>query len=107
LQARDGEWWLGSTTEGLLRFAATDSFAQIKTARPLAVYTTKDGLPAKQVFRLFEDSRGNIWISTIDPNTNGLARWERVGEKIRDLAHSPGLPSLADDLPRSFGEDRF
>ena len=24
---------------------------------------------------------------------------------MRDLAHSPGLPSLKDDLPRSFGED--
>ena len=39
------------------------------------------------------------------PNTNGLARWERVSEQMRDLARSPGLPSLKDDLPRSFGED--
>ena len=30
----------------------------------------------------------------------------RLSEKLRDLAHSAGLPSLKDDLPRSFGEDR-
>ena len=105
LQARNGEWWVGSG-QGLFRFPATDHFAQIKTASPLAVYTTKDGLAAQQVFRLFDDSRDNIWISTISPSTNGLARWERSSETMRDLANLPGLPSLKDNLPRSFGEDR-
>ncbi len=105
LQARNGEWWVGSGL-GLYRFPASDNFAQIKAARPLAVYTTKDGLAAPQVFRLFEDSRGDIWISTIAALTNGLARWERASESMRDLSNSPGLPSLKDNLPRSFGEDR-
>ena len=66
LQARTGEWWVG-TGDGLYRFPAADSFAHLKTARPPAVYTTKDGLAAPQVFRLFEDSRGNVWVSTISP----------------------------------------
>ena len=65
----------------------------------------ENGLAGLQVFRLFEDSRGNVWISTINPNTNGLARWDRAQREVRDLALSPGLPSLKDDLPRSFGED--
>ena len=104
LQGRNGDWWVG-TGEGLYRFPAAHDFTQLDTARPLAVYTKKDGLAGLQVFRLFEDSRGNVWISTIDPNTNGLARWERLSEQVRDLARSPGLPSLKDDLPRSFGED--
>jgi ligand-binding sensor domain-containing protein len=104
LQARNGEWWVGSGV-GLYRFSATDHFAQIKTENPLAVYTTKDGLADLQVFRVFEDSLANVWISTISPSTNGLARWERSSENVRDLANSPGLPSLKDNLPRSFGED--
>ena len=104
LQGRNGDWWVG-TGEGLYRFPAAQDLAQLETARPLAVYTTKHGLAGLQVFRLFEDSRGNVWVSTIDPNTNGLARWERGSEQMRDLARSPGLPSLKDDLPRSFGED--
>lgn len=105
LQARNGEWWVGSGL-GLYRFPASDNFAQIKTASPLAVYTAKDGLAAPQVFRLFEDSRNNVWISTTSSSTNGLARWERSSESMRDLGNSPGLPSLKDNLPRSFGEDR-
>ncbi|HEY3102819.1 MAG TPA: two-component regulator propeller domain-containing protein, partial [Pyrinomonadaceae bacterium] len=105
LQARNGEWWLGSG-EGLYRFPASDNFAQIKAARPLAIYTGKDGLAAPQVFRLFEDAHHNIWISTISSATNGLARWEPASGSVRDLGNSPGLPSLKDNLPRSFGEDR-
>ena len=75
------------------------------TAHPLAVYTTSDGLTAQQVFRLFEDSRGNIWISTIHPSTNGLGRWDPRSGKIRDLTHAGGLPEFRDDRPRSFGEE--
>jgi signal transduction histidine kinase/ligand-binding sensor domain-containing protein len=105
LQARNGEWWLGSG-DGLYRFPASDNFAQIKAASPLAVYTTRDGLAAPQVFRLFEDAQGNVWISTISSSTNGLARWEHASDTIRDLGNAPGLPSLKDNLPRSFGEDR-
>src|SRR5712692_8755198 len=105
LQARNGEWWVGSG-EGLYRFPASDNLSEIKTSKPLAVYTMKDGLAAQQVFRLFDDSRDNVWISTISASTNGLARWEKATESIRDLGNSPGLPSLKDNLPRSFGEDR-
>jgi ligand-binding sensor domain-containing protein/two-component sensor histidine kinase len=105
LQSRNGEWWVGSG-EGLYRFPATNHFAQIKTARPLVIYTPKDGLASHQTFRLFEDSSENIWISTIDASTNGLARWEKSSETVHDLKNSPGLPSLKDNLPRSFGEDR-
>jgi ligand-binding sensor domain-containing protein/two-component sensor histidine kinase len=104
LQARTGEWWVG-TGEGVYRFPAADHFAQLRTARPRAVYTMAHGLAAPQVFRLFEDSQGNVWVSTISAPTNGLALWERSSERVRDLAHSPGLPPLTDDLPRSFGED--
>lgn len=103
LQARNGEWWLG-TGAGLYRFPATDNFAQLKRARPIAVYTTKDGLTSPQVFRLFEDSRGNIWVSTI-ALPSGLARWQRAGETWHDLSSAPGLPLPKDDLARAFGED--
>jgi ligand-binding sensor domain-containing protein/two-component sensor histidine kinase len=105
LQARSGEWWVG-TGQGLFRFPAADRFSALKSVNPIAVYTTHDGLAAWQVFRLFEDSHGNVWISTIDATTtNGLARWEPASERPRDLAGSPGLPSLKDELARAFCED--
>ncbi|MCU1265636.1 MAG: liaS 2 [Acidobacteria bacterium] len=104
LHSRNGEWWLGGGA-GLFRFPPVASFQGIKTSRPLAVYGTSDGLAALQVFRLFEDSRGDIWISTINATTNGLARWNHATEKIDDLKDSPGLPLPKDNLPRSFAED--
>ena len=63
---------------------------------PLAVYTTRDGLTAQQVFRLFEDSRGNIWISVIHPSANGLGRWDpRTGNDSR-----PDARQRASRVPR-------
>jgi signal transduction histidine kinase/ligand-binding sensor domain-containing protein len=104
LRARNGDWWVG-TGEGVYRFPARDHFVELRTARPLAVYTTKNGLVG-QVFRLFEDSRGDVWISSTSAAMKGLARWEHSSERVQDMANSPGLPSLKEDLPISFGEDR-
>lgn len=104
LQARSGEWWLGH--EGLYRFPRADRFAAMTTARPLAFYGSEDGLAGGQVFRLFEDSRDDIWVSTTSSQTSGLARWEPTLGRFRDLAGSPELPSVKDDLAQSFGEDR-
>ncbi len=103
LQARNGEWWIG-TGDGLYRFPASANFASLKSARPIAVYTTKDGLAAQQVYRIFEDSSGDIWISTISSALNGLALWEPATGRLRNLA--PGLLTHANDLARSFAEDR-
>ena len=104
LQARTGEWWVG-TGDGLYRFPAADNFAHLETARPTAVYRVKDGLAAPQVYRLFEDSRGNVWVSTISATAVGLARWESHTGPLTNMADSPGLSSLKDDWARSFGED--
>ena len=107
LQTRSGEWWLAmGAEEGLYRFAATDSFAQIKNARPLEVFGADSVLRGRQIWRLFEDSRERVWVATIDSTGNGLAVWDRESGKLRDMTDTPGLPSLKDDLVRSFGEDR-
>jgi hypothetical protein len=104
LQARSGEWWVGSEG-GLYRFPRADHFAQLQKARPLALYTATDPTPGTQVFRLFEDSSGNIWVSTLSAATGGLFRWEPHDGRVRDLADAPGLPSLKNQTPHSFAED--
>jgi signal transduction histidine kinase/streptogramin lyase len=104
LQARSGEWWIG-TGSGLYRFPAVDGLTQLKTARPLAVYTTRDGLAEQQVFRVFEDSRGGVWVSCIGA-VNGLALWERTSSRLRDFSLAPGLPSPREDIAHSFADDR-
>ena len=105
LSARDGDWWLG-TGDGLYRFPAAERFSSIRTARGV-LYSANDGLAASQVFRLFEDSRGNVWISTTSALTRGLAVWERATGRVRNLTATPGLPSFQDNLPRAFAEDGF
>src|SRR4029077_11713171 len=103
LEARNGEWWLG-TGKGIYRFAPQE-FKHLRSAKPIAIYDVKKGLTANQVFRLFEDSHGDIWVSAILPN--GLGRWDRATETLHDLTTSAGLPSGRDDLARCFGEDRY
>jgi ligand-binding sensor domain-containing protein/two-component sensor histidine kinase len=105
LQTHNGEWWLG-TGFGLYHFPALPRFTQLKTARPLAVYTEKNGLPGLPVFRLFEDSSGNVWISIFSGARKDLCLWERANAQVRSLTDSPGLPSFKDNLARSFGQDR-
>ncbi len=106
LRARNGEFWLG-TAQGVFRFAAAARFADIKTARPIALYAQRDGLAKSRVCRLFEDSAGNIWIATQDEGVNGLARWEASGERVREFAQSPELAWLSQYRARSLGEDAF
>jgi ligand-binding sensor domain-containing protein/two-component sensor histidine kinase len=101
LQTHNGEWWLG-TGQGIYRFAPMD-FAQLNHAHPLAVYSTKDGLKAQQIFRLFQDTNDRIWASTIQPN--GLAYWQPNDQSWHDLTNATHLPAASDDLARSFGED--
>jgi len=101
LQAHNGEWWIG-TGNGLYRFRAAAELPVL--AHPLKVYTTSDGLAAPQVYRLFEDSRGDIWVSSTS-TVNGLARWNHATQTIQDLSGTTGLPSLKENLPRDFAED--
>ncbi len=104
LQSRNGEWWFG-TGAGLYRFAAADKLREIKSARPLAIYDTKSGLASPQVFRLFEDSHGDMWVSSIGA-VNGLARWDRASGTMRDVSNASGLPSSKEDVAHAFAEDR-
>jgi signal transduction histidine kinase/ligand-binding sensor domain-containing protein len=104
LQTHAGEWWIG-TGQGLYRYPARDRFDALRTTRPLAVYTPKDGLATWQVYRLFEDSRGDVWASSVGAETNGLARWSHLTETMSDLGGAAGLPPLKNQLPRAFGED--
>jgi len=55
----------------------------------LRVYKAKDGLPMNSVKKLFQDSKGYIWIGTQE----GLARFDGVQFKLYDKAAYPGLKS--------------
>jgi ligand-binding sensor domain-containing protein/signal transduction histidine kinase len=97
-----GEWWM-TTGEGLVRYPRLTTFAEIIHTRPKAIYTIADGLPSNDIFRLFEDSRGDIWISTLGDSKSVLTRWERATETFHRYTTADGIPHAA---PTAFCEDR-
>ena len=104
LQDHAGEWWM-PTGEGLYRFARTRSVEELAHARPVAVYKMKDGLPGDGIFRLFEDSHGDIWISTLSSaaGQSGLTRWERETSSFHRFTEAEGI---GQGIPTAFREDR-
>jgi signal transduction histidine kinase/ligand-binding sensor domain-containing protein len=104
LQDHGGDWWI-ATGQGLCRFEGGTRVEALAGARPKAVYTTRDGLNGDNIFRVFEDSRGDVWIGTIGLGTqDGLAIWDRRTGRVRAFSEADGLP--VHPAPRAFAEDR-
>ena len=99
LQDCEGDWWI-ATGEGLCRFDGRAGAAGLATRLPKARYTPRDGLPAAEIFRLFEDSRGDIWVATNAPSS--VTRWDRASGSFQKPA---GIPEN-DRVYAGFAEDR-
>ncbi|MCI0490249.1 MAG: histidine kinase [Blastocatellia bacterium] len=91
LQDRTGDWWV-PTGDGLYRYPGVALPEQLARTNPKAIYTKKDGLPSGNIFRLFEDSRGDIWISTVFSPVHAFCRWERTTGAFHILSDAEGLP---------------
>jgi ligand-binding sensor domain-containing protein len=89
---RAGEWWI-ATGEGLCRFPRVARFEDLARTPPIAVYTMRDGLRSNDIFRLFEDARGDIWITAI--SGGGPSRWERATGRLHHYSEAdvPGYAS--------------
>jgi hypothetical protein len=58
-QDHTGVWWVAGD-KGLCRYPRVAHVENLAHVPPERVFTTRDGLPGNTVFRLFEDSRGDI-----------------------------------------------
>ncbi|HTF37509.1 MAG TPA: two-component regulator propeller domain-containing protein [Blastocatellia bacterium] len=97
-----GEWWM-STFQGLVRYPRLARLSQLTHARPKAVYTTRDGLGGNELFRIFEDSHGDVWAGTLNGRSpHPLSRWERNTGTFRRYSKEDGIPPVA---PTAFCED--
>ena len=101
-QDRTRDWWV-DTAEGLYRFPKTNGVEDLDKVQPATVYTKKDGLTGNEVFRLYEDRRGDIWISIADSLEANLARWERATGRFYEYGATEGFPSP--NAPTAFRED--
>src|SRR6185295_5320378 len=95
LEDHTGEWWV-ATARGVCRFPKVSEPEDLAHTPPKAVYTTRDGLAADVILRLFEDSRGDIWIGSVGNgiSSNGLSRWERLSGAFHHYTEKEGLPRL-------------
>jgi len=96
MQDHLGAWWIPERHR-LYRYSARDHAAQLATTDPAAIYDRRNGIPDGEIFRLFEDSRGDVWIATW--HEDGLVRWRRATGVFEHFTEVKGLPS-------SFTEDR-
>lgn len=101
IQSQDGEFWL-SSTNGLFRYPKATNFLDLNRMLPKKVYTKTDGFSGNSFTSLFEDSRGDIWISSLT-SENSLNRWEKSTGKIHRYTFEDGLPKASG--PISYGED--
>ncbi len=94
---REGAWWI-ATGEGLLRYPPVAQIDLLAHTPPKIYDMQNAGLPSNDVFRIFEDSRGDIWISAME---GAPVRWHRATNQFERLPRSsfPGLVS-------AFAEDR-
>ena len=91
LQDHLGEWWVASQ-QGVLHYAAMPP-EKLARATPKDWFTPKDGLAGKDVFHLYEDKHGDVWIATTGtPEQNGLSRWVRATGRLQ---HFTGLRQCA------------
>jgi|GEM_PF-2300457 len=92
------EWWV-LTDEKLYRFAASN------LQKPLATYSSRDGLQADSMFQIFADRRGDIWLSVQSNNAEiyCLARFDRPANRFHTFTHAEGFP--AGKSVSSFAED--
>lgn len=96
---REGDVWIG-TGEGLLRYRHAHTFAQLMGGTPVR-YTERDGLGGHNIFRVWEDSRGEIWVGTFGEIT--LARYDRASGRFIRYPPREGIPH---NSPSAFAEDR-
>ncbi len=99
LHSRAGDWWFSSNA-GPIGFRAASMDELLRTA-PLP----NPGAPRGHVFRLFEDSRGGIWVS-IAGSRGRLGYRNPATREWRTLAEPDGFRTEFDNEIASFAEDR-
>ena len=110
-QDHTGEWWV-TTGQGLVRFPKVGRIKQLVHTPPKAVYHALGDMAVDEVFRLYEDKHGDIWISAYldqhDARKQWISRWERATETFHNYAPADGLPLVDNWLPltTAFREDR-
>ena len=83
-----GIWWI-PTSQGLFRYPENTDFNDLSRIAPVEV---KTGAASKSIYRTYEDSHGNIWITTFF-SAFELLQWERATDTWRNYTKEVGFSS--------------
>jgi signal transduction histidine kinase/ligand-binding sensor domain-containing protein len=98
-----GDWWM-ITQNGTFRYTGIERLEQLDNKPPTDVFDKTSGLLSNATMRIFEDSGGDVWMSTwVTDNPNGLTRWRRATGELQRFTKDDGLPQPASAT--AFGED--
>lgn len=93
-----GDWWF-PTGRGLYRFSKVAKLEDLANIAPQRIET---GANDSEVFRIFEDSRGDIWIATTSPNE--LLQWNRAIDKWHNYTQEARFSTQR--IGTAFAEDK-
>lgn len=79
----DSRKWMWLSTEG------GGASVYLPTEKKFKTYTTNEGLPNNVVYKILEDEKGNIWMTT----NKGLSCLDIKANKIKTYKHKNGLLS--------------
>ena len=85
-----GAWWLG-TPSGLLEYPSPRRLVDLARLQPLVHALGRHELPSDDLFPLFEDERGDIWLSARLPDRLKLLRWRRATDDFQIYGAKDGL----------------
>jgi signal transduction histidine kinase/sugar lactone lactonase YvrE len=94
----------------LFRFPQVSRIEQLAHTPPKAVYHALGNIALDEVFRLYEDARGDIWISGATGTRRWISRWKRATNTFHNYTEADGLRLVGDynvlPLTTAFREDR-
>jgi len=101
IQDHLGDWWVPGF--GLHRFSKVERLEDLAHARPQLARTLGNDYERTETFRLYEDSRGDVWMALTGQHYS-LLRWDRATGKVHDHTIETGVPEKTDFT--AFREDR-
>jgi len=103
LDSHDSWWFM--TEKNLIRYDDVKRIEDLPEMKPAANFETNDDFKNAAFYRLFEDSRGDIWtgMRTLDAERLGLHLWRRAENKFYTFGEKDNFP--AKKAPSAFCED--
>lgn len=94
---RDGRWWY-PTGQGVAHYPRVARIEDLATTPP-DFFRVRDGLPGRDIARIYVDRHGDAWIATM--TATGLVRWDRRSDRL-----APLVGRWPAELALAFAEDR-